>query len=93
MNQIVITSKERSALRSAAHDLNPVVLIGDKGLTQAVLQEIEVHLNAHELIKVKVSGKDKAQRNELLENICTSLNCAPIHHLGHILILYRPKPE
>lgn len=93
MNQIVITSQERSALRSAAHSLNPVVLIGDKGLTEAVLKEIDVHLNAHELIKVRVSGKDKTQRNEVLENICASLNCAPIHHLGHILILYRPKPE
>ena len=91
MNQIVITSQERSALRSAAHSLNPIVLIGDKGLTQAVLKEIDVGLNAHELIKVRVSGKDKTQRNEILETICAELNCAPVHHLGHVLILYRPN--
>ncbi|HUH88066.1 MAG TPA: YhbY family RNA-binding protein [Pusillimonas sp.] len=93
MPKLDITSQERSALRAAAHPLHPVVLIGDKGLTQAVLKEIDQNLNAHELIKVRVSGQERADRESTLETICETLSCAPVHHLGKTLILYRPDAE
>jgi len=87
-----LTSRERSDLRSAAHALKPVVLIGDKGLSTAVLKEIDLALNAHGLIKVRAGGDDREAREALLSEICETLSCAPVHHLGKILILFRPHP-
>ncbi|OZI33240.1 hypothetical protein CEG14_20605 [Bordetella genomosp. 1] len=84
-----LTSRERSDLRSAAHSLRPVVLIGDNGLTEAVLKEIDRALNAHELIKVRAGGDDREAREAMLASICDTLSCAPVHHLGKLFILYR----
>lgn len=85
-----LTSRERSDLRSAAHPLRPVVLIGDNGLTEAVLKEIDLALNSHGLIKVRAGGKEREDREAMLATVCEALACAPVHHLGKILILYRP---
>jgi RNA-binding protein len=88
-----ITSQTRSALRAAAHPLKPVVLMGDKGLTDAVLQEIDRNLSVHGLIKVRAAGKDRDERDEMLTAICDATSCAPVHHLGKIFILYRPTED
>ena len=93
MPKLDITSQERSALRSAAHSLRPVVLIGDRGLTESVLKEIDLNLKAHQLIKVRVAGDDRDARIAMLETICDSLSCANVHHLGKTLIIYRPDPD
>ena len=89
-NSSTLTSQERSALRAAAHPLRPVVLIGDRGLTDAVLKEIDRALTAHGLIKVRAGGDDRETREALLSNICNALSCQAVHHLGKTLILYRP---
>lgn len=89
MTIMELTPRERSALRSAAHPLRPVVLIGDNGLTEAVLKEIDMNLSAHELIKVRAGSADREAREEILRSICETLNCAAVHHLGKMLILYR----
>ena len=91
MAKLDITSHERSALRAAAHPLRPVVLIGDRGLSESVLKEIDMNLTAHELIKVRVAGEDREARELLLHTVCDTLACAPVHHMGRTLILYRPK--
>jgi len=93
MPKLDITSQERSALRSAAHPLRPVVLIGERGLTESVLKEIDVNLKAHQLIKVRVAGDDRESRGAMLETICETLSCANVHHLGKTLIIYRPNPD
>jgi RNA-binding protein len=93
MTTLDITSSERSTLRAAAHPLKPVVLIGDKGLTDAVLKEIDRALTAHELIKVRAGSAERADRDELLNKICDTLSCASVHHLGKMLILFRPGAE
>lgn len=87
-----LTSRERSELRSAAHPLSPVVLIGDNGLTDAVLKEIDRALTSHGLIKVRAGGSDRDEREAMLATICDTLSCAPVHHLGKMLILFRPLP-
>ncbi|MBO9356937.1 hypothetical protein GG851_23355 [Bordetella petrii] len=87
-----LTSRERSDLRSAAHPLRPVVLIGDNGLTDAVLKEIDRALASHGLIKVRAGGNDRDEREAMLAAICDTLSCAPVHHLGKIFILFRPLP-
>lgn len=90
MPKLEITPRERSTMRAAAHPLRPVVLIGDAGLTDAVLKEIELNLNAHGLIKVRAGGQERDDREAMLNTICDTLSCATVHHLGKMLILYRP---
>ncbi|WAW04881.1 ribosome assembly RNA-binding protein YhbY [Oxalobacter formigenes] len=88
-----LNSEQRSQLRSLAHSLDPVVMIGDAGLTDAVLKEIDVSLNAHELIKIRVFGDDRQARLDMLESICSQMEAAPIQHIGKLLVIYRPKKE
>lgn len=82
---------ERRALRAAAHHLDPTVAIAGKGLTPAVLKEIDVSLKSHELIKVKLHGIERDDRAALLDEICAQLDCAPVQSIGNILVLYRQK--
>jgi RNA-binding protein len=90
-----LNSKQTSHLRALSHNLNPVVMIGNNGLTEQVLREIEVSLNAHELIKIKVFGDDRELRKSLLETIYEKTGAAPVHHIGKQLVIYRPadKPK
>jgi len=88
-----LTPAERSALRSDAHALNPVVVIGDAGLTPAVLKEIDASLNAHGLIKIRVFGDDRDARVGMYETICEKLDAAPVQHIGKLLVIYRPQKE
>ncbi|WP_323012339.1 YhbY family RNA-binding protein [Castellaniella sp.] len=90
MPKLELTPQQRRDLRAAAHPLHPVVMIGDKGLTDAVLGEIDRSLTAHELIKIRASGAERPDRDAMLETICDALSCAPVHHLGKTLIIYRP---
>lgn len=82
----------RRALRARAHHLRPVVTIGQHGLSPAVLQEIDVALTAHELIKVRVMGDDRNARESLLGRICTALDCGAVQQIGKLLVLWRPLP-
>lgn len=93
MPQIVLTPSERKLHRAAAHGLNPVVLIGSAGLTDAVLRETDAALNAHGLIKVRMSEDDRAMREQALQTMADQLGAAPIQHIGKLLVLWRPMPQ
>lgn len=84
-----MNTKQISHLRGLAHKLNPVVMIGNNGLTNAVLQEIENSLNAHELIKIKVLGDDRELRIAMLKEICEKTGATNVHHIGKQLVIYR----
>jgi RNA-binding protein len=84
-----MNSKQISFLRSLAHNINPVVMIGNNGLSESVLKEIDSSLNAHELIKIKVLGDDRALRVSLLEQICQQMGAVAVHHIGKQLVIYR----
>jgi putative YhbY family RNA-binding protein len=84
-----LSTSGRRALRAAAHHLDPVVMIGDKGLTPSVLHEIDLALTAHALIKVRVFADDREVREAFLTEICTKLSCASVQHLGKLLVLWR----
>ena len=88
-----LTPVERSALRAEAHGLKPVVIIGEAGLTPAVIKEISASLDSHGLIKVRVFGDDREMRTEIYENICAELQAHPVQHIGKLLVIYRPKKE
>ncbi|KVG88071.1 RNA-binding protein [Burkholderia ubonensis] len=91
MPALSLSPAERSALRSEAHALKPVVLIGAEGLTDAVLKEIKVHLDAHQLIKIRVFGDERYERIAIYDEICDRLNAAPIQHIGKLLVIWRPE--
>lgn len=93
MPALSITAEQRSALRSEAHALKPVVLIGAEGLTDAVLKEITVHLDAHQLIKIRVFGDEREERIAVYEEICDRLNAAPIQHIGKLLVIWKPESQ
>lgn len=92
MTRLDITPAQRRALRAQAHALNPVVLVGDRGLAPSVLGEIERSLQAHELIKIRIPGAERDLRETMLAHVCDALGCAPVGHLGKVLIVYRPHP-
>jgi putative YhbY family RNA-binding protein len=87
-----LTSAIRRELKSLAHHLEPVVIIGDAGLTPAVLREVDVHLRKHELIKVRVAGDDRDARAQMINTMCETHDAAPVQQIGKILVIYRPKP-
>lgn len=89
---IELTPARRSELRAAAHGLNPVVSISQKGLSPTVLDEIERCLKAHELIKIRVFEADREARDALLAEICATLGAAPVQHIGKLLVIWREKP-
>jgi RNA-binding protein len=88
--QPVMTSQIIRELRSKLHHLKPVIIIGNNGLTPAVIQEIEQALNYHELIKIRVTIKD--QKEELLkitDEICAKTRAVIVQTIGHIIAVYR----
>jgi RNA-binding protein len=91
MPALSLTPAERAALRTQAQALKPVVLIGAEGLNDAVLAEIDVHLAAHNLIKIRVSDEDRGARDAICEQICDSLDAAPIQHIGKLLVIWKPE--
>ncbi len=84
---------ERKKLKARAHALSPIVHIGGKGLTEAVIAEIGRALDAHELIKVRAGSMERDERESALATICGRLGAQPVQHIGKVLVLYRRKPE
>lgn len=93
MPQIQLTPAQRKVHRADAHHLDPVVMIGNDGLSAAVKKETDAALNAHGLIKVRVLGDDRLQREQIYQTLADELNAAPIQHIGKLLVLWRPLPE
>jgi RNA-binding protein len=83
-----LSSKQISHLRALGHNLNPVVMIGNNGLSESVLKEIDNSLKAHELIKVQVQA-DKESRVAILQEICEKTGSVAVHHIGKQLLVYR----
>ncbi|MCR2745581.1 ribosome assembly RNA-binding protein YhbY [Limnobacter parvus] len=90
---VTLTPAEKKALKAQAHALDPVVLIGDKGLTPNVVKEIDMNLSAHGLIKVRVAGDDREARLEYAQTICDETGAALVQHIGKLLVLFRTKAE
>jgi len=93
MPKIELTPATRQELRARAHALHPVVAIAANGLTPGVLAELERSLQAHELIKVRLQGVEREEREALLVDICDKLDAAPVQHIGNILVIWRPERE
>lgn len=89
-------SKEKIiALRKKIHALSPVVIIGSNGLTPNVIKEINVALEAHELIKIRINAENREAKLAIATEICEQTKATQIHMIGHILSIYRKsnKPK
>jgi len=88
-----LTERQRKYLRREAHALKPVLSLGDKGITDSFLQELDSTLEHHELIKVKVRTGDRELRDQALEELIAHSNATLITRIGNIATLYRPRKK
>jgi RNA-binding protein len=88
-----LDTSTRKALKAQAHHLKPVILLGSKGLTEAVVAETDSALNAHELIKVKINGAEKADRIAMANSLCEQLKAELVQIIGNTAIVYRKNKE
>ena len=93
MTKLILTIADRKAHRADAHHLDPVVMIGNDGLTANVTKEVNMALNAHGLIKVRVMGDDRDARAAIYEELANTLKAAQIQSIGKLLVLWRPKVD
>ena len=90
---MAITKDQQRALKAKAHSLKPIILLGQKGLTDAVMVEINAALEYHELIKIKLAGAERDDRQALATAICEQTHADQVGIIGQILIAYRPNLE
>lgn len=88
-----LTSAQIRELKKLAHPLKPVVIVGQNGLSENVLTEIDSTLDIHELIKVKLAGADKTDRVALSATIVEQLSASLVQIIGRIAVFYRPNPK
>lgn len=90
---VSLTPRERSHLKARAHPLEPVVQIGNSGLTDTVIAEVDRALTAHELIKVRIAGADRDAREAVCDALCARVDAAEVQRVGKVLVLWRPRPD
>jgi len=89
-----LKGSQRKYLRGLAHDLNPAAFVGHKGITSALTDEINIALDAGELIKIKFSDhKEKELKTALIEEIATTTKSHVAGMIGHVAILYRQHAD
>ena len=88
-----LTVNQKKSLRGLGHALKPAVMIGDAGLTEAVLQEFQQNLDHHELLKVKIRAGDRAGRDAIIERLCQAGQADVVQRIGNVALLFRANPE
>jgi RNA-binding protein len=88
-----LTEKMKHDLRGRGHALKPVVSIGNAGLSKAVLREIELSLEHHELMKIKIGGAERDERKQIITRICDKFDAELVQAIGHIALIYRKHPD
>ena len=88
-----LTAQQKREFKGKLHSLNPVVIIGHAGVTPGVLAEIENALDAHELIKIRVSGVDRDMLKEVAKEICKTTGAEIVHSIGFIIAIYRKSED
>ncbi|MCW8445009.1 ribosome assembly RNA-binding protein YhbY [Fluoribacter gormanii] len=83
----------KKSLKAQAHHLKPVVLLGAKGLTEAVIAETDIALLSHELIKVKINGAEREDRMIMADELCQQLHAELVQMIGNTVIMYRKNEE
>lgn len=84
-----LTAKQRKHLKTLAHHRQFVVQVGNAGITPSLIREISQALDFHELIKIRLPGVERAQRNELLGLVCDATGAEAVQEIGRIAVVYR----
>ncbi|MFT5448870.1 MAG: RNA-binding protein [Gammaproteobacteria bacterium] len=87
-----MTPAQRRQLRARAHGLKPVILVGDAGVSDAVLAETDRALHDHELIKVRLPAADRDSRAQMAERLCERLGAEHVQAIGHMRVIFRANP-
>jgi RNA-binding protein len=90
---MTLSESQKKYLRGLGHGLKPVVMVGDAGLTEAVLAEFSHSLEHHELIKVRVKVGDRAARDSIIARLCDSADAELVQRIGNMALLFRENPE
>ncbi len=90
---MILKDKQIKFLRKKGHALKPVVRVGNAGLSEAVLSELGLALEHHELLKVKIHCGDREERDALIEEICKRSDASLVQKIGHVALIYRPASE
>ncbi len=88
-----LSSSHIRHLRSLAHSLKPVVMVGQHGLRDSVLEEIGIALDFHELIKIKVSAGDREERDQIIGNIIGETGAELVQRIGNMAVIFRRNPK
>ena len=88
-----LTNNQKKYLRSLAHDLRPIVMVGQQGLSDAVLAELESTMTNHELLKIKVRANDREEKQQIVDKILNFSKAALVQVIGGVLVIYRPFDE
>ncbi len=91
--QTVLTASQTRFLRGQAHDLKAMLQVGGKGITDPLVAEIDLALEHHELIKVKVGAQDRDTRDTMIDELAQRTGAALVQRIGHTAVLYRPSKE
>lgn len=86
----MLNSKQRQFLKAQAHALNPVILVGDAGLSDNLLAELDRALGHHELIKVRLPASEREERDTLAQAIVDRSGSEMVQQIGRVLVIYRP---
>ena len=89
----VLTSSQSRFLRGQAHDLKAMLQVGGKGITETLIAEVDLALEHHELIKIKVAAEDRNARDAMIDAITERTEAALVQRIGHTAVLYRPSRE
>lgn len=87
-----MNSVRKKQLKAQAHALKPVIIVGQSGLTESVLKEIEITLDTHELIKIKIRA-EREDRKQIRDQIASETKAEAIQSIGQIAVFYRKRPE
>ncbi len=90
---MTLSESQKKYLRGLGHDLKPVIEVGNAGLSESLLNEFELTLDHHELIKVKVRAGDHEQRDAMIATLCKTGKADLVQRIGSVALLYRPNPD
>ena len=88
-----LTSAQTRFLRGQAHDLKAMLQVGGKGITDALVAEIDLALEHHELIKIKVAATDREARDAMIGELAERTGAAVVQRIGHTAVIYRPSTD
>lgn len=91
--RMTLSNTDKKHYRSIAHNLNPVIIIGDKGLTKSLLEELNRALHDHELIKVKIAIGDRDDRSQIIDTLVEETKSEIVQSIGKVVVLLKKNPK